>query len=180
MPNISIPAVQRNENLDREVDNEVQQTLLGMTDAEKEIFNTFTKSVVLSRRAMFLIVANCTNKREKLHADTLKCINKILSPNSKLSQKYTDSVGQLSHMLNAANTVLMRMLETLDNHSGVEDADIHIDCVAHMLNWDNDLNSFLQQYNSFNRQAQLLDSKIELITKSQEEDSHVNNQTETN
>ena len=88
------------------------------------------------------------------------------------------SVGSAA-LLSATNTALLRMLELLDEHD-VDDADIHIDCVAHMLNWDNGLNTFLQQYNSFNRQAQLLSSKIELITKSQEEDNHANNQTETN
>ena len=70
-------------------------------------------------------------------------------------------------MLSATNTALLRMLELLDEHD-VEDSEIHIDCVAHMLNWDNGLNTFLQQYNAFNRQAQLLSSKIELIAKSQE------------
>ena len=177
MPEILIPSSLRNEEVDREVDNDVQQTLIGMTNSEKEIFNLLTKSVVLSRKAMILIVEDCKKKKDKLHTDTLECITMILSPDSDLSQKYTDSVGQLSHMLSATNTALLRMLELLDEHD-VDDSEIHIDCVAHMLNWDNGLNTFLQQYNSFNRQAQLLSSKIELIIKSQEESNA--EKTETN
>ena len=171
MPNISIPAVQRNEDLDRKVDNEVQQTLLGMTDAEKEIFNTFTSSAVLSRKAVRLIVVECNKQKDKLHADALACINSILAPGSSLAQKYTDSVGKISHMLSSVNSIMQRLATILSNWDGELDADVHIDCTEQMLAWNNEVNAFLQKYIEFRRQTQLLTSKIQLINDEMEKDN---------